>query len=164
MDAPVFPPRPTHLEHSHVDYLSNPPLLIPSFVTVRKVFMSIPEDAPNQDLVYSFKNEEYIEKVKKLKPGESVYDYGDSHRKLDWNKPAFTIKENHGSIAIHPEEIRMINLREAAALQDFPHEYEFVGNNKDIAKIIGNGVPRSMARAVAIEIMKVMINANVHQR
>lgn len=159
VQSPLFPPRPTHAKHAYKTVFG---AYIKPYVTVRNVFNNIPKDAPNQDLVYSFKNEEYIEKVKKLKPGESVYEYGDSHRKLEWDKPAFTIKENHGSIAIHPEEIRMINLREAAALQDFPNKYEFIGDNKEIAKIIGNAVPRGLARAIAIEIMKAVKATGTH--
>lgn len=148
---PAFPPI-THLKYTAISLFGK---VKPSYVTVGDALSSIPKDAPNQDLVYEFKDEKYIEKVKNLRMGESVYEnFTESHRRLDTNKPAFTIKENHGSIAIHPKETRMINLREMATLQGFPFDFEFVGDKRSIAKMIGNSVPAGMAEVIAMQVKK----------
>jgi DNA (cytosine-5)-methyltransferase 1 len=159
--VPKFPPVRTHSNSASVTLFGS---RLPDYVTVNDVLNSIPSWAPNQDLVYKFKDEEYIEKVKKLKGGESVYEnFKESHRRLWMNRPAFTIKENHGSIAIHPTETRMINLREMSAFQGFPMDFEFIGSNRTIAKMIGNSVPVGLARAIAIEVKKVL-DATGHHR
>jgi len=48
----------------------------------------------------------------------------------------------------HPEQDRAISLREAAALQTFPDDYEFLGTRHHVARWIGNAVPVSLAEAV----------------
>ena len=151
--APVFPPPITHSNTHAVDLFGSH---FARYVTAGDVLNSIPADAPNQDLVYKFVNPDYIAKVEKLGYGESVYDnFKESHRRLDPSLPAFTMKQNHGSIAINPYETRMITLREMAAFQDFPNDYEFLGDNRKIAEMIGNAVPVGLARAVALQIKKV---------
>lgn len=42
-----------------------------------------------------------------------------------------------------------VTLDELAALQDFPPGYTFVGNKTDRARLIGNAVPRTLARLLA---------------
>ena len=152
--SPAFP-RATHSrDRGLMDLLGSRPK---RYVTVADVLAAIPPGAPNQDLVYKFTDPDYIARVEKLGPGESVYNtYKESHRRLDPRFPAFTMKQNHGSIAIHPTETRMITLREMAAFQDFPNDYEFLGDNRKIAEMIGNAVPVGLSRAVAIQIKKVI--------
>ena len=41
----------------------------------------------------------------------------------------------------HPRDDRAVTLREAARLQTFSDEYQFLGNSKEIASQIGNAVP-----------------------
>ena len=48
----------------------------------------------------------------------------------------------------HPEQNRAISLREAAALQTFPDDYEFFGAKNRIAGWIGNAVPVSFGEAL----------------
>lgn len=50
---------------------------------------------------------------------------------------------------IHPEQNRVISLREAARLQSIPDEWEFLGLPTQIARQIGNSVPPLLGRAVA---------------
>jgi DNA (cytosine-5)-methyltransferase 1 len=150
--VPSFP-RPTHFKKGGLGMPGDKP-----YVTVGQVLASIPPDAPNQETVYQMKRPDYIARVEKLGPGESVYpNFKESHRRLDPAKPAFTMKWNHGAIAIHPVETRMINLREMACLQGFDPYYKFVGDtNEKIAEMIGNAVPVGLARTSALEIKKLL--------
>jgi DNA (cytosine-5)-methyltransferase 1 len=152
--VPSFP-HMTHFEIGGKDLYGFEML---QYVTVGQVLASIPPDAPNQETVYDMKRPDYIARVEKLGPGESVYpNFKESHRRLDPAKPAFTMKWNHGAIAIHPVETRMINLREMACLQGFDPYYKFVGDtNEKIAEMIGNAVPVGLARAIALEIKKLL--------
>jgi DNA (cytosine-5)-methyltransferase 1 len=53
----------------------------------------------------------------------------------------------------HPHEDRPITPREAARLQGFPDEFQFVGTRADVRRQIGNAVPPPLARAIGVEII-----------
>ena len=54
--------------------------------------------------------------------------------------------------AWHPTENRAITVREAATLQSYPSQYEFLVSLTDQYKQVGNAVPGKMAKAVALAI------------
>ena len=59
---------------------------------------------------------------------------------------------------IHPdiEQLRSITVREAALLQTFPIDFEFVGSNAYCYKMIGNAVPVLFAKNIAQAIINVL--------
>lgn len=74
-----------------------------------------------------------------LKGGRSAY-----WRKLSFSFPSPTVvtMPNHaGTSMCHPTELRAISVGEAAAIQEFPHEWVFCGKTSDKFKQIGNAVP-----------------------
>ena len=50
---------------------------------------------------------------------------------------------------IHPDQHRSLTLREAARLQTFPDDFEFVGSAQHVATMIGNAIPPRFAEALA---------------
>ena len=58
----------------------------------------------------------------------------------------------------HPEDIRTITIREAARIQSFPDDFEFVGSYTDQAGQLGNAVPPLLAQAI-VENMKNQLSA-----
>lgn len=85
-------------------------------------------------------------------------NYVSVYGRMEWDKPAPTIttqSNNYGSGRFgHPEQDRAITLREAAMLQSFPREYQFVHEDdpvsiKTLAKLIGNAVPVKLGSAIA---------------
>ena len=70
--------------------------------------------------------------------------------RMCWNKPAPTLTGRCTDVYcgrfVHPSQNRGISLREAAALQTFPDDYEFHGTFFHIAGQIGNAVPVRFAR------------------
>ena len=77
------------------------------------------------------------------------------YRSLEWNKPSPTIVSHlykDGLMFIHPdaEQARSITIKEAALLQTFPDDFEFLGSNMAQYKMIGNAVPPFFAKQVAI--------------
>ena len=85
------------------------------------------------------------------------------YRNLDWDKPSPTIVAHlykDGLMFIHPDinQARSITVKEAALLQSFPDDYEFIGSQGYAFKMIGNAVPPEMAKNIAIAISKQIKN------
>ena len=59
-----------------------------------------------------------------------------------------------------PQHIRRITLAEAAAIQTFPDDYEFIGEKSSIYRQIGNAVPCKLAEAVAKAVIEVHKKVN----
>jgi DNA (cytosine-5)-methyltransferase 1 len=57
---------------------------------------------------------------------------------------------------IHPTENRGLTLREAAVLQTFPVDYQFVGNYGEIERQIGNAVPVRLAHALGTALLTLL--------
>jgi DNA (cytosine-5)-methyltransferase 1 len=73
--------------------------------------------------------------------------------RMEWDKPSNTIRTallnpSKGRY-IHPEQHRVISLREAARLHTIPDDWKFAGLPTQIARQIGNSVPPSLGRVVA---------------
>ncbi len=78
--------------------------------------------------------------------------------RMSWDSPAPTITTqcyNYGSGRFgHPVQNRAITLREAALLQSFPPNYQFINpeatrvNQSEIARLIGNAVPVKLGEAI----------------
>lgn len=83
------------------------------------------------------------------------------YRNLEWDSPSPTIVAHlhkDGLMFIHPDidQLRSITIREAACLQSFPLDYEFVGSVPYCYKMIGNAVPVQFAKNIALAICKVL--------
>ncbi len=89
--------------------------------------------------------------------------YPSVYGRMEWDGPAPTITtqcHGFGSGRFgHPEQDRAISLREAAILQGFPCDYEFVPPGEPvqfapIGRMIGNAVPVDLGRAIARSIVR----------
>jgi len=80
--------------------------------------------------------------------GRTTY-YG----RLVWDKPSFTITTYFNRLGngcnLHPDQDRIISIREGARLQSFKDNFVFHGSNGNIYKQIGNAVPPLLARVIA---------------
>lgn len=82
---------------------------------------------------------------------------------LKWNQPSNTIPAHlykDGLRHIHPDskQARTITVREAARLQSFEDDFEFVGGSiSDHYKMVGNAVPPKFAKCIALAV-KDLIN------
>jgi DNA (cytosine-5)-methyltransferase 1 len=110
-----------------------------------------------------------LERIQASRPGGSWADwpadlrlpchadvdgYTDVYGRMDWDRtaPALTtrcISYSNGRFG-HPEQDRAISVREAAALQTFDDDFEFVGNLASMAKQVGNAVPVRLAEALGL--------------
>jgi len=100
-------------------------------------WQNIPENIPSQRLVQIRRN-----------GGRTTY-YG----RLVWDEPAFTITTYFNRLGnssnLHPEQNRMISIREGARLQSFSDNFIFWGTKTSQYKQIGNAVPPLLARVIA---------------
>ncbi len=85
-------------------------------------------------------------------------EFNSVYGRMKWDDVAptmttYCIGINNGRFG-HPEQDRAITLREAALLQSFPENYQFINpetafNSQNIAKHIGNAVPVGLGVAIA---------------
>lgn len=119
-----------------------------------------------------------LQRIKASKPGGTWRDWpvelrATCHRKasgktypgvyarMTWDAPSPTLTTQcygfgNGRFG-HPEQDRAITLREAALLQSFPHDYEFIPAGEkpsfvEIGRWIGNAVPVKLAEAIGYAI------------
>jgi len=88
-----------------------------------------------------------VEKIKATDNGETVYESYNQNQRLYWDRPAPTIVGSGWKYA-HPQYNRSLTNRERAAIQGFPHSFEFHGNMSETQQMIGNAVPPRLAKAV----------------
>lgn len=72
--------------------------------------------------------------------------------------PAHLYKDGLRHIHPDPEQARSITVREAARLQSFDDDFEFLGSKGDQYKMIGNAVPPRFARIIAETIIEIFEN------
>ena len=84
--------------------------------------------------------------------------FSDVYGRMWWDRAAPTLTCQCASLGSgrfgHPEQHRAISLREAAALQSFPDDYEFFGTANRVARWIGNAVPVSLAEALGTALLE----------
>lgn len=83
------------------------------------------------------------------------------YKSLEWNLPSHAIVAHlskDGHMFIHPDskQARSITVREAACLQSFPLDYQFLGSRPYNYKMIGNAVPVNFARGIANGIYNIL--------
>lgn len=84
-----------------------------------------------------------------MKPGSFPDVYG----RLAWDKPAPTVTREcshpgNGRYS-HPEQDRLLSVREMALIQGFPADYRFMGNISSKYRQIGDAVPPMIATMIA---------------
>ena len=104
--------------------------------------------------------EELLLECHKKNSGKS---FGSVYGRMKWNDVSPTLTTHCTGLGNgrfgHPEQDRAISLREAAILQSFPENYEFVDPSQpmstpSIGRQIGNAVPVKLGEVVAITIKK----------
>jgi DNA (cytosine-5)-methyltransferase 1 len=103
------------------------------------------------------------ELIAKCHTKESGKSYPSVYGRMEWDKPSPTITTQcfgfgNGRFG-HPEQHRAITLREAALLQTFPENYQFIAPNEDLAvipigRLIGNAVPVKLGEVIGRSILE----------
>ncbi len=74
--------------------------------------------------------------------------------------PAHLYKDGLRHIHPDPEQARSITVREAARLQTFDDDFEFLGSRGDQYKMIGNAVPPAFSKVIAETVHELLIGKN----
>lgn len=115
-----------------------------------------------------------LDRIKMLKPGESRKHLKDAdkinsvhsgaYKRMSWDTKSKTVITRFDTPSagafIHPERDRTITPREAARLQSFPDDFEFIGSKTSIAKQIGNAVPPLLALYIAEVLLQSLGKSN----
>jgi len=72
--------------------------------------------------------------------------------------PAHLYKDGLRHIHPDPNQARSITVREAARIQTFPDDFEFLGSKGDQYKMIGNAVPPKFSNVIAKIVAEIFIN------
>jgi DNA (cytosine-5)-methyltransferase 1 len=111
---------------------------------------SLPEDIQKESMGKSWY----------LKGGRSAY-----WRKLSFAFPSPTVvtMPNHaGTSMCHPTELRAISVGEAAAIQEFPKNWDFQGSTTQKFKQVGNAVPTRLGKVAAETVKSVLEKIEVN--
>jgi DNA (cytosine-5)-methyltransferase 1 len=131
----------------------------------------IPKTAKDQKLTKQ--SPKVIARLKKIKPGENVWNadlpehlklnvkgakLSQIYRRLHPDKPAYTITGSGGggTHVYHWAEPRALTNRERARLQTFPDNHLFVGSKESVRKQIGMAVPPTGVQVIMTAILKTL--------
>lgn len=137
------------------NYHPKPLLSSDQYVTVEQAIGDLTnrcEDAAFNH-IFTKHRSDMVERMRKLKEGESVYDnYSEAWRRCSWKQPSPTVKENHGGVMVHPILPRVMTVRELARLQSFPDDFLFEGGKSQQLIQVGNAVPVLLGKAIGLSL------------
>ena len=117
-----------------------------------ETFRTLAEDIQSGRREYNSKkiSELYEQKIGSKSP---IHRY----HVLEPDEPSTTIiahlhKDGNRFIHYDPTQQRTITVREAARLQSFPDDFEFIGSQGNAYQMIGNAVPVGLAKAIGFAI------------
>ncbi len=141
------------------------------FKTCKDAFKKLEKKKKLFNHEFTNHHKDVIKRLKKTKQGQNVWDIGGlpnvksarmSHiyKKLDENKPAYTVTGSGGggTHMYHYKYNRALTNRERATLQTFPINYEFKGKKDEVRKQIGMAVPVRGAKAIMQAVAKSLNN------
>jgi DNA (cytosine-5)-methyltransferase 1 len=83
-----------------------------------------------------------------------VKNYSHVFKRIHRQKPAPTMVPGHNAFPIHPTLNRALTVREAARIQTFPDDLEFMGSRQEQCIQVGNALPPLLAELIAGNIRK----------
>jgi site-specific DNA-cytosine methylase len=118
------------------------------YVTVEEAIglLERESDWPNHEVPNVL--EKTVERIEETDGGECLWDSYETNKRLDGNEPAPTVIGKDWKFA-HHDEPRPLTVRERAALQTFPLDYEFHGNRAEQRQQTADAVPPKLAESMA---------------
>jgi DNA (cytosine-5)-methyltransferase 1 len=88
-----------------------------------------------------------------------AHTFNGKYRRLAWEHPAPAVDTRFGEprYFLHPEEHRGFSVREAARIQGFPDDFEFLGSRAAQFRMVGNAVPPPLAFQIAVAIREQLL-------
>lgn len=145
---------------SKIGRIELPRPLIRAVKTVRDAFKGLHRGILNQT-DFTLPKEDTLVRMRQVPEGGNWRDVpelinSDHHssylRRLKWDEPSPTLPNIRKTLLLHPEENRVLSVREAARLFDVPDDFVFYGPLGEKQQMVGNGVPVLLAQAVARQV------------
>jgi DNA (cytosine-5)-methyltransferase 1 len=157
-----------------INYQLPSPTSSTKFVTCKDALGKLEKKKNFYNHEFTNHKENVLKRLKKTKQGQNVWDIGGlpnvksarmSHiyKKLDENKPAYTVTGSGGggTHMYHYKFDRALTNRERATLQTFPIDYKFKGKKDEVRKQIGMAVPVKGAKAIMLAVAKSFKNKKI---
>ena len=97
------------------------------------------------------------------KTGKPVANFSHIFRRLDRKKPSCTIVPGHNAFPVHPTLDRTLTVREAARIQTFSDDFEFVGPIINQSLQVGNAFPCIVAQTFG-ERLRTIVNKEWNEK
>lgn len=149
--------------------------IVHAYTNVRDAFKGLNDSIPNQK-DFSKPKPLTLERMKYVGQGENVYAipeeirpsglHSDYFKRLEWDKPSITIVNPRKSMILHPEENRILSVRECSRLQGLDDDFIFYGSLGSKQQQVCNGVQVNLAYAIAMKIKEYVAEylASKHQQ
>lgn len=131
--------------------LSHPSPAVQQHVAVSTIL----EDKETVDRTY-FLSDKALAGIRAKKERMKACGNGFGAQFLNFDRPSYTIparyyKDGYDALVRYDEScVRRLTEREAARVQSFPENYQFIGNKKEVYMQIGNAVPCKLAYHVGL--------------
>lgn len=153
------------------DIMITKPLTAVKETTVREAFKDIKADAYNQN-DYSVPKDKTLQRIKYVRPGSNWQDIPEElrskskfhsyFRRLEYDKISCSIVNVRKSMILHPEEDRILSVRETARLFDLPDSFRFFGSLSGMQQQACQGVPVKLGSAFAKQIRRAIDKFNMN--
>jgi len=124
--------------HNHMTSKSGP--------TIVERFRQLPEGGNWADIADLLRQSGDYEQIANTHSG--IY------RRLKWHEPAYTMVNPRKSMYVHPEQNRLLSVREVARLQSFSDRYIFEGALNSMQQQVADAVPVFLGKTVAQRVKK----------
>lgn len=122
-----------------------------------EIFKLLADDIKSEKNLYTHSDALKALYTEKTGKKSAVHKYHVLRENLPSNTiPAHLYKDGLRHIHPDPEQARSITVREAARLQTFDDDYDFIGGNGAGYKMIGNAVPPLFAKKIALSLTKIL--------
>lgn len=143
-------------------------------MTVYEAFEGLTTATPNQEDISTSK-EGTIERMKCIPQGGNWQDLPDHlktksmftgntqsniYKRLKWDEPSCTIVNPRKCLLTHPEENRILSIRECSRLFSIPDDFVFKGSLESMQQQIANGTPVRMVGAVVQKLKEAILSFN----
>jgi DNA (cytosine-5)-methyltransferase 1 len=146
---------------SKIGKIEIPRKVVHACSNVRDAFKGLNDSIPNQK-DFSKAKPLTLERMQYIGQGENVFaipeeirpsgQHSDYYKRLEWDKPSITIVNPRKSMILHPEENRILSVRECARLQGLDDDFVFYGSLESKQQQVCNGVQVGVAYAIATKI------------
>lgn len=137
--------------------------------TVKNNICRMSNDRAKQVFAHMKQGDKYMDlppEVRRILPfREDIFH--DRLKRLVADRPSWTVLAHigmDGYMYIHPSELRTLSVREAARIQSFPDDFEFIGNQQDTYVQVGNAVPPLLGKAMGESILAYLEGPAVQRR